>query len=248
MMVIVLVPSFSLFHSWLYLFLALMRQACLEVDEICLQEWKIQFLVLLFVSMQVFSRSAHGISLPYPKWPRSTTTMVLWHIKHPRRTSTVNQTASIGLTPVSRDRAHTRHLKPSGSSLFDFLFIFPFTSESKHMRIIVHDTSTHEILFLQKGADVLIAQRRDAREGLRTHVIIRKSFSPKVGEEVSWCEFLKGRNDVMQNVIREILEYDSELLGWRIFELLKNAGVKIWILKKEIKSKVSDVLPCRPSW
>ena len=53
------------------------------------------------------------------------------------------------------------------------------------MRIIVHDTSTHEILFLQKGADVLIAQRRDAREGLRTHVIIRKSFSPKVGEEVS---------------------------------------------------------------
>ena len=51
----------------------------------------------------------------------------------------------------------------------------------------------------------------------------------------------------MQNVIREILEYDSELLGWRIFELLKNAGVKIWILRKKIKSKVSDVLPCRPS-
>jgi len=50
----------------------------------------------------------------------------------------------------------------------------------------------------------------------------------------------------MQNVIREILEHDLELLGWRIFELLKNTGVKIWILK-EIKSKVSDVLPCRPS-
>jgi len=53
------------------------------------------------------------------------------------------------------------------------------------MGIIVCDTSTHEILFLQKGADVLMAQRCDAREGLRTHVIIRKRFSPKVGEEVS---------------------------------------------------------------
>ena len=125
MMVIVLVPSFSLFHNWLYLFPALMRQACQEVDEICLQEWKIQFLVLLFVSMQVFSRSAHGISLPYPKWPRSTTTMVLWHIKHSRRTTTVNQTASIGLTLVSRDRAHTRHLKPSGSRLFDIFIHLP---------------------------------------------------------------------------------------------------------------------------
>jgi len=53
------------------------------------------------------------------------------------------------------------------------------------MGIIVRDTSTHEVLFLQKGADVLMAQRRDAREGLRTHVIIRKRFPPKVGEEVS---------------------------------------------------------------
>jgi len=163
-----------------------MRQVRQEVDEICLQEWKIQLLVSFFVSMQVFSRSAHGVSLPYPKWPQSTMTMVLWHIKHPRCNS--NQTASIGLTLVSRDRAHIRRLTPSGSRLFDILFIFPFTSEWKHMGIIVRDTLTHEILFLQKGADVLMAQRCDAREGLGTHVIIRKRFSPKVREEVSWCE------------------------------------------------------------
>ena len=119
--------------------------------------------------------------------------MVLWHIKHPRWTSTVNQIASIGQTLVFHDRAHIRRLTPSGSRLFD-------------------------ILFLQRGPDVLMAQRRDAREGLRTHVITRKRFSPKVGEEVSWCECVIGRNEVMRNVIGEISEHDWEFLGWMIFE------------------------------
>jgi len=119
--------------------------------------------------------------------------MVLWHIKHPRWTSTVNQIASIGQTLVFHDRAHIRRLTPSGSRLFD-------------------------ILFLQRGPDVLMAQRRDAREGLRTHVITRKRFSPKVGEEVSWCECVIERNEVMRNVIGEISEHDWEFLGWMIFE------------------------------
>ena len=145
--------------------------------------------------------------------------MVLWHIKHPRRTSTVNQTASIGQTLVSRDRAHIRRLILSGSRLFDILFIFPFTSESKRMgnhRPRYFDTWNS--LLAERTQCFLMAQRRDAREGLRTHVITRKRFSPKVGEEVSWCECVIERNEVMRNVIGEISEHDWEFLGWMIFE------------------------------
>jgi len=103
--------------------------------------------------------------------------MVLWHIKHPRRTSTVNQTASIGQTLVSRDRAHIKRLTPSGSRLFDILF-----------------------LHLQRGP------------------MLRKRFSPKVREEVLWCEYVIERNEVIRNVIGEISEHDWEFLGWMVFE------------------------------
>jgi magnesium-transporting ATPase (P-type) len=38
------------------------------------------------------------------------------------------------------------------------LDIFPFTSESKRMGIIVRDTSTNTITFFVKGADAIMAQ------------------------------------------------------------------------------------------
>ena len=67
--------------------------------------------------------------------------------------------------------------------MFDILDIFPFTSESKHMGIVICDTQTGDITFLQKGAEVVmvkIVQRNDwleeenanmAQEGLLTLVI-----------------------------------------------------------------------------
>lgn len=67
--------------------------------------------------------------------------------------------------------------------------MFPFTSESKRMGIIVKDTSSGEITFYLKGADVVmssIVQYTDwleeecgnmAREGLRTLVVAKKSLT-----------------------------------------------------------------------
>jgi phospholipid-translocating ATPase len=40
---------------------------------------------------------------------------------------------------------------------FEILLIFPFTSESKRMGIIVRDTASGEISFVMKGADVVMA-------------------------------------------------------------------------------------------
>jgi phospholipid-translocating ATPase len=149
---------------------------------------------------------------------------------------------------------------PTGSRLtYDILDIFPFTSESKRMGIIVRDTATSEILFLQKGADVVmtkIVQRNDwleeetanmAREGLRTLVVAKKRLSGNLYKEFEKKYHdasvkLEGRNDAVQTVVAEILEHDLELLGLTgvedklqedvkgTLELLRNAGVKIWML------------------
>merc|ERR1712079_505305 len=76
---------------------------------------------------------------------------------------------------------------PRGTTLgYDILQVFPFTSETKRMGIIVRDKSTGEIIFYMKGADVVmstIVQYNDwlmeevdnmAREGLRTLVVAKK--------------------------------------------------------------------------
>jgi phospholipid-translocating ATPase len=166
----------------------------------------------------------------------------------------------MGLTLVARDRTRIQLQTPTGArAVFDVLDIFPFTSETKRMGIVVRDAETREIAFLQKGADVVMArivQRNDwldeecgnmAREGLRTLVVARKRLS-----EQAYAEFkarhhqasvqLEGRNEAMAAVVAECLEHDLELLGLTgvedklqddvksTIELLRNAGIKIWML------------------
>lgn len=77
----------------------------------------------------------------------------------------------------------------SGTMRYYILQMFPFTSESKRMGIIVKDAKTGEITFYMKGADVVMAgivQYNDwlneesgnmAREGLRTLVVAKKVLS-----------------------------------------------------------------------
>ena len=166
----------------------------------------------------------------------------------------------MGLTLVFRDRKRIELQTPNGSRLtFDILDIFPFTSESKRMGIVVRDTQTGDITFLQKGADVVmtkIVQRNDwleeetanmAREGLRTLVMARKRLG-----NTAYSDFanlyheasikLEGRNEAMSAVVAQFLEHDLELLGLTgvedklqddvksTLELLRNAGIKIWML------------------
>ncbi|KAJ6499413.1 hypothetical protein C8R45DRAFT_898489 [Mycena sanguinolenta] len=185
---------------------------------------------------------------------------VTYQASSPDEVAIVTWTQSIGLTLVFRDRTRIELQTPSGERIaFEVLELFPFTSESKRMGIVVRDAHSGEITFLQKGADVVMArivQRNDwleeetanmAREGLRTLVMARKRLSAQ-----GYAEFkeryhaasikLEGRNEAMARVVAECLEHDLELLGLTgvedklqdevksTLELLRNAGIKIWML------------------
>lgn len=127
------------------------------------------------------------------------------------------------------------------------------------MGIVVRDSHTGEITFLEKGADVVMAtivQRNDwleeecanmAREGLRTLVMARRKLSNDayntfVERYHEASVSLQGRNEAMTSVVAEELEQGLELLGLTgvedklqddvrsTLELLRNAGLKIWML------------------
>ncbi|KIL64320.1 hypothetical protein M378DRAFT_192664 [Amanita muscaria Koide BX008] len=185
---------------------------------------------------------------------------VTYQAASPDEVAIVTWTQSVGLTLVFRDRTSIELQDPSGSRItFEVLDIFPFTSESKRMGIIVKDSQTQEITFLQKGADVVMAkivQRNDwleeetgnmAREGLRTLVMARKRLSPSLYNEFQTRYHeasvkVEGRNEAMAAVVADILEHDLELLGLTgvedklqddvksTLEILRNAGIKIWML------------------
>ncbi|KAM0324103.1 hypothetical protein ACHAQA_008293 [Verticillium albo-atrum] len=121
------------------------------------------------------------------------------------------------------------------------------------------DLSSGEIWFYQKGADTVmtsIVAENDwldeetanmAREGLRTLVVGRRRLSYEQYREFSRSHqeaalAITGRDANMQRVVSQYLERDLELLGVTgvedklqkdvkpSLELLRNAGVKIWML------------------
>lgn len=178
----------------------------------------------------------------------------------PDEVAIVKWTESVGLTLDHRDRTSIKIRVPNGSIIeFQVLEIFPFTSESKRMGIVVKDVQTGELLFLEKGADVVMApivQRNDwldeecanmAREGLRTLVMARRRLTPEAYERFkenyhAASVSLEGRNEAMAAVVANDLEQNLELLGLTgvedklqddvrsTLELLRNAGLKIWML------------------
>uniref|UniRef100_A0A3Q3ARJ1 Phospholipid-transporting ATPase n=1 Tax=Kryptolebias marmoratus TaxID=37003 RepID=A0A3Q3ARJ1_KRYMA len=171
----------------------------------------------------------------------------------------VRWTESVGLTLVNRDLTSLQLKTPAAQILsFHILQIFPFTSESKRMGIIVREESTGEITFYMKGADVAMAsivQYNDwleeecgnmAREGLRTLVVSKKCLS-----EEQYQDFENRYNQAKLSIhdralkvaaVVESLEREMELLCLTgvedqlqadvrpTLELLRNAGIKIWML------------------
>ncbi|RPB03952.1 phospholipid-translocating P-type ATPase [Choiromyces venosus 120613-1] len=121
------------------------------------------------------------------------------------------------------------------------------------------NSNTGDVWFYQKGADTVmssIVQANDwldeecgnmAREGLRTLVVGRKKLSVQRYQEFSTRHkaaslLLVNRDREMGRVVEEYLEHDLELLGVTgvedklqkdvkpSLELLRNAGIKIWML------------------
>ncbi|GAA6011603.1 hypothetical protein JCM10207_002676 [Rhodosporidiobolus poonsookiae] len=185
---------------------------------------------------------------------------ITYQASSPDEVAIVRFTESVGLTLSARDRTSITLRTAAGQTLsYDVLEIFPFTSESKRMGIIVRDRASGEITFYQKGADVVMARivayndwleeecGNMAREGLRTLVMARKRLS-----DDAYAAFdaairdarvsLGDRNAAATRVVAEHLERDLELLGVTgvedklqddvkmTIELLRNAGIKIWML------------------
>ncbi|XP_043395942.1 probable phospholipid-transporting ATPase IIB isoform X3 [Chelonia mydas] len=177
----------------------------------------------------------------------------------PDEVALVQWTESVGLTLVNRDLTSMQLKTPGGQILtYYILQVFPFTSESKRMGIIVRDESTGEITFYMKGADVAmstIVQYNDwleeecgnmAREGLRTLVVAKKSLT-----EEQYQDFENRYNQAKLSIhdralkvaaVVESLEREMELLCLTgvedqlqadvrpTLEMLRNAGIKIWML------------------
>jgi len=184
---------------------------------------------------------------------------VTYQASSPDEVALVTWTESVGLTLVHRDLSSMRLRTPYGQILvFNILQIFPFTSESKRMGIIVRDMSSGEITFYMKGADTVmstIVQYNDwleeecgnmAREGLRTLVVGKKTLT-----EDQYQDFEHRYTQAKLNIsdratrvmdVQRTLEHDLELLCLTgvedklqtdvrpTLEMLRNAGIKIWML------------------
>lgn len=195
--------------------------------------------------------------------------VVSYQASSPDEIAIVEFTESVGLRVLQRDRENiVLQSVISGQIVIraEIKDIFPFTSDSKRMGIIVQISSqvpglsaTDELWFFQKGADTVmtsIVAANDwldeetanmAREGLRTLVVGRKRLSLAQYNDFSSAYTdaslaLHERDTGMASVVKSHLEHDLELLGVTgvedrlqkdvkpSLELLRNAGVKIWML------------------
>ncbi|KAL1601411.1 putative aminophospholipid-translocase [Paraconiothyrium brasiliense] len=189
----------------------------------------------------------------------------------PDEIAIIRWTELVGLRLIQRDReSMTLQSCVGGNTVVRvrILNVFPFTSESKRMGIVVKfwqgpidspSDEDGEIWFFQKGADTVmtsIVAANDwldeetanmAREGLRTLVVGRKKLSMQSYQDFSAklaqaSLALHNRDHAVADVVKEYLEYDLELLGVTgvedklqkdvkpSLELLRNAGIKIWML------------------
>lgn len=203
----------------------------------------------------------HNVTPTYDEEDSDFGTAVTYQAASPDETAIVKFTEQVGLKLVKRDRQSMTLYHTSSNTIIEFetLYIFPFSSETKRMGIIVKDTQRNEVWFMQKGADTVMAQivsssdwldeetGNMAREGLRTLVIGRKKLSSALYQEFvnkyqRAAVAMHDREASMQRVISQFLEQDLELLGLTgvedklqtdvktSIELLRNAGLKIWML------------------
>lgn len=184
---------------------------------------------------------------------------VTYQASSPDEVALVKFTESVGLTLVARDfKTITLRNPTGGDESFEVLQIFPFTSASKRMGIVVRERATQTIVFYVKGADSVMGPMvryndwldeecdNMAREGLRTLVFGKRELS--ANEYARWAEkyqaartSLVERDERCAAVVAE-LEHDLELVALSgvedklqhnvrsTLEMLRNAGIRIWML------------------
>lgn len=154
---------------------------------------------------------------------------IQYQASSPDEVALVQWTERVGVALTYRDITSMTLRAPNGQFLeYDILQIFPFSSETKRMGIIVRERSSGEITFYLKGADTVMAsiiQYSDwlqeqcdnmARSGLRTLVVAKKILSADQYSEFEQrynqakCS-MDRRNELIRNVIAT-LEKDLELL------------------------------------
>eukprot|EP00917_Polyrhabdina_sp_WS-2016_P000211 GHVP01000406.1.p1 GENE.GHVP01000406.1~~GHVP01000406.1.p1 ORF type:complete len:1031 (-),score=162.48 GHVP01000406.1:363-3398(-) len=184
---------------------------------------------------------------------------MVYHAASPDEVAIVKWANSIGVKLINRNREECWLEVQNEIQKFQILETFPFTSERKRMGIIVKDLQTDEIVFYEKGADVImekIVKENNwleeesgnlAREGLRTLAFGMRSLTVKEYETFSEDykqakTAIKDRAYNMKNETQKHLERDLELLAITgvedklqddlvpTLESLKNAGIKIWVL------------------
>ena len=75
----------------------------------------------------------------------------LFKASSPDEVALVEWTATVGLKLTNRTLKHITLTGPDGSTLgYEILKMFPFTSESKRMGIILRDQNTGQIVFYMK--------------------------------------------------------------------------------------------------
>uniref|UniRef100_A0A8D8VQQ7 Phospholipid-transporting ATPase n=1 Tax=Cacopsylla melanoneura TaxID=428564 RepID=A0A8D8VQQ7_9HEMI len=184
---------------------------------------------------------------------------VVYQASSPDEVALVKWTEEVGLAVIRRDLNSISLLAPSGQTLnYTVLQLFPFTSESKRMGIIVKDDNTGEITFYLKGADVVMISivqytywledecGNMAREGLRTLVVAKKQLTEDqyVDFENKYKAARMAVTDRASRVaaVMESLERQMELVAVTgvedklqenvrpTLELIRNAGIKVWML------------------
>lgn len=184
---------------------------------------------------------------------------VVYQASSPDEIALVEFTESVDVALVDRTTTEITIRNPLGDlEKFDILQVFPFTSESKRMGIVVRSQATGAITFYMKGADVVMARivsvsdwldeevGNMAREGLRTLVFGFKSLTTAEYEAFAerYAHAKASVADRAENVARaqESLEVDLDLLCVSgvedklqdqvktTLETLSNANIRIWML------------------
>eukprot|EP01113_Clastostelium_recurvatum_P029203 TRINITY_DN3524_c0_g1_i3.p1 TRINITY_DN3524_c0_g1~~TRINITY_DN3524_c0_g1_i3.p1 ORF type:complete len:1185 (-),score=348.75 TRINITY_DN3524_c0_g1_i3:5-3115(-) len=184
---------------------------------------------------------------------------VTYQASSPDEVALVKFTESVGLALADRTMTSMTLRDPHGAlSEYDVLAVFPFTSETKRMGIIVRDKASGEITFYMKGADVVMAKivadndwleeecGNMAREGLRTLVFGRRLMSQEEYQRFqdTYNEAKATIHNRAGNVAQALatIEHGLELVALSgvedklqphvraTLEMLRNAGIKVWML------------------